>query len=522
MSNLDAHINILWLSDIHYDTSYSDKTYHSVLQQYLDDFHSYVATIDSKFDYILISGDIAQNGEPSDYDLFHDDIQKKLQASFPEAYLLVVPGNHDVARSKVKFIEDFINGDQKRDQFFDGNTEKFFKIFEPFTEHYLKRAKIPHEGSVSYKKHGLYGHVLDKKNKTIIVLLNSAWYAIGEIFLDEYIKHKMYVDREDTMFAKDILKITTEYGKQILALEILEEVDDILKILKQFPEYLVITTMHHPINWLWQADQVTQEGGKFHSIKFHSDILLTGHDHVHKEHPIEHFNGDMILHLKAGCFADFPKANKELNPSNPLNPFRIKSNWFSTLEINTSKRTIKQHRHTYDPSSKWSRHTDTLDLIHLNKKRDVVTTRTRLSEIKTKATKCPFDVVQHLFPATEVIESPSGIFRFDNNNIVAVFIESNEIEIQKDKIVEIYSSGSFENLFVVLIDLFNDISIQYESENNRLLVVNKIKNDYDFKFNKFRHEFFSNLSIEEVPIYGNLCFVSKLVPFWDIEHLGCS
>jgi hypothetical protein len=69
--------------------------------------------------------------------------------------------------------------------------------------------------------------------------------------------------------------------------------------------------------------------------------------------------------------------------------------------------------------------------------------------------------------------------------------------------------------------LFHQSSFEYTSVNNRLLILNKIKTDFDFKFDDFRHNFFSELSVNEAIMYNDLIFINKILPFWDIEHINC-
>ena len=352
MSNLDPQLNILWLSDIHYHKDYSDKNYHSELKVYLDSFHEYVKKLNKNFDYILLSGDIAQNGSVEDYEEFNKDVLNSIQSSYPKANLIVLPGNHDVSRNAVDFINEFIENKEDLDVFFQKNKEAFYNIFSPYTNKYNSDSSLSVNNSSAYSKHLLYGHILDKKNKTIFVLLNSAWYSLGDIFLNHYFEKQLQNNKDTKTILDEIKKITSEYGYQSLVLDVIEEIDEIITVLNQYPEYLTITIMHHPTNWFIRKDQITRENNKFHHIKNFTDLLLTGHEHVSIEHPIEYINNSKILHIKAGCFLVFSKDNKESNSVNSLNPFKVKNNWFSTLELNTKKRTVKQEKHFFSNTTK--------------------------------------------------------------------------------------------------------------------------------------------------------------------------
>lgn len=513
-NNLDPHINVLWLSDIHYHQDYKNKQYHVRLQEYLEGFYKYLETFSDAFDYILLSGDIAQNGEKEDYQLFEKDILAPLQTKFSKAELIVIPGNHDVSRGNTNFLKEYIESEITRPDFFKKYKSKFFNIFNPYST-YFKSKNIARNASEPYKKGLLYGHVIDKKNNLIIVLLNSAWYSFGYTFLEYYLENDLHANKDLAVVKKEILKITSEYGWQMLGLEILEEVDEIIKILAKYPEYLVITTLHHPVSWLHKPDQITSDGGNFHSIKKHTDLMLTGHEHVHEEFPYEYLNSNKLLHLKAGCFADFSEYNRNKKEGEEnLNPFKIKNNWFSTLKINTKKRTVAHHKHVFGAKG-WYESEKNFKLLKLNKKHEVELLDTRLNELKTHIDANPSHVVNHLFSGIEPSNS-DGIYPFGNNAVI--FLTTDEIEFPADKIKNYFVNGGENRLYVVLVDLYNLKSARYSKETNRLKIANDIKTDYDFKFNDFRHDFFSKLEPEEVGTFGRLIFISKLIPFWELEY----
>jgi hypothetical protein len=519
MYKLDPQLNILWLSDIHYHKGYSNKEYHKDLKLYLDSFHIYIENLDKDFDYILLSGDIAQEGSPEDYDLFYKDILNPIQLKFSNSKLIVLPGNHDVSRNAVDFIDKFIENREGLDNFFVANKEAFYNVFSPYTSKFINNLRLPQNITSSYKKHLLYGHLLDKKNKTIFVFLNSAWFSFGDIFLKHYFEKNLHIGKDIKTTLVQIKKITSEYGFQSLVLDVIDEIDDIIQELNNYPEYLVVTIMHHPINWFTRKDQITFEKNKFHQIKKFTDLLLTGHDHASIEHPYEYINNNRILHLKAGCFLDFSNECKEENSPNTLNPFIIKENWFSTLEINTKKRTVKQEKHFFDVTSKKWKFIQNNSLLKLNKKHEVVISEDRLNNIKLKLNSNAFKIIQYLMPNENIVIINDYIFRFDNS--IIFFINSSNINFTNDYIKEQYNNAKFTKLYVIFCDLFHQSSFEYTSVNNRLLILNKIKTDFDFKFDDFRHNFFSELSVNEAIMYNDLIFINKILPFWDIEHINC-
>lgn len=124
-----------------------------------------------------------------------------------------------------------------------------------------------------------------------------------------------------------------------------------------------------------------------------------------------------------------------------------------------------------------------------------------------------------MFPNKKILTVKDNIFRF--NDSIVFFVDTSNIDITNDFVKDQFNCIEFKKLYIVFIDLFDELSSEYTSGNNRLLVLNKIKSNFDFKFDDFRHNFFSELSENEVIKYGGLVFLNKILPYWDIEHLNC-
>lgn len=589
---LDDFVNIIWLSDIHFKAEYIvDKKYIN-LNKYISSFHKYVTKIKNKnkYDYILISGDIAQSASKVEYDLFIQRIFKDLSNSFINAKLLIVPGNHDVnrlhtAKLKKLFTNNISNINKK--QFLKSNKIDFFKLFENYYNSF-KNFNLPTVDSDLKNNNLLYGYTINKEKRILFILLNSAWYSIGNSFLkyyldervfkinynslkeevlndiknefkgkslnindfsssltklikdktyiaDDYyikkfisslIKDKIVIEKSliidfDTIsnkvinfiknnIVKEIEHISNEYGKQLIGLDVFEkEFLKIKKLYETYNDYVVTTIMHHPISWLDWEERIPYEDknnqiSNFHDIKNFTDLLLTGHEHVPLLHKTEMINNNELLHIPAGCF---------MNASNPVK-FKANNNWFSTLSINVNKRTVNQTKHFYD-SYKWK--SEVLQPIKLNKKHNTTLSVNRKKTIKSDSIDYKKLINPKLYAEIEIPDL--GYYKLEDNLYTYVKMIDDVcfglcFLVLKDLIIK----NKIKKVHFILLDLNHKYFNDYLNPNNqKLVVLDRIKRDFDFKFDKFRDNFFSSLNAQEVVAYEKIKFKSTLKPYWQIE-----
>lgn len=588
---LDVSVNIIWLSDIHFNSSYKDDVEFKNLNDYIVSFHQYIDALEDKenYDYILISGDIAQGGEVEEYELFIERIFNKLEIAFPNASLLIVPGNHDVNRLSTKelkshFIENIGVSDKK--DFLSKNKGIFYSIFKNYSETF-KDKNLPAVDSSVNENNLLYGYVLNKEKKTLIVLLNSSWYSIGDGFLKhyldervfkinddeekssilkqlnvqfdkvrinlkdfneyltEFIKNKTYlinvkaieefiakfvieekvtegdylssieslVDKIIIFIKKHIVKdieyITNEYGKQLVGLDVFkEEYLKIQELYNTYNDFIVTTIMHHPINWLDFNERVPYKYeakviSKFHDIKNFTDLLLTGHEHVPTEHKTEMINDNELLHIQAGCFMNFS--------SDPIK-FKVKENWFSTLSINVNKRTVSQSKHSYE-SGKWV--AVNLEPIKLKKKHNTILSPDREAGIKSQVIN-HFKLINYKH-YNKVIKLDSDYYKLKKKLYKYVNdLESDNFGICFDMLKEKIASTGLNNVYFISTDCSHRLFDMYK-DHKKMEVLDAIKRDFDFKFDKFRDNFFSSLCEAEAKKYKKLKFIGVVKPYWITE-----
>lgn len=564
---MDPKIQILWLSDIHYKHQYAEP-HHKDLEKFRSSFLDYLDTLEpEEIDYLLLSGDIAQQGSAEDYEQFKKDLLIPIQKKLPRARLLVIPGNHDVSRPDAVFKAAFIQNldvNSKRLDFFGSDVAQFEKLFKPYSDAFAANKHLSEYSSVTYKKSLLYGYVHDIRKKVIFVMLNTSWYSIGEDFLKLYLEdfligYQNEVNTQDSTgdkdeirrkevkkLTKDISCIADEYGKQLVGLEKLQGIDEILQLIEDYSDHIIVTVMHHPLNWLDWGERVTSTD-KFHEIRNSTDLLLTGHEHVPMAHSSELIRD--IRHIPAGCFMyaserDLPwKASK----SDPLS-----GNWFSTLSINIKKRTLKQVKHYYSPSSHKTPWKSTISgpAINLDKKhtselssrrRKTISTALSGEEKTEKTVKKIFEKSEkyndnsYLDPDKLIIFNQSeeinfdiadlkGIIKKTNRSVISfIFIDlfcSASVLYQKSRYVKAETgSPGFENILAALrkhgidLDAVND----NEAAMERLDVLQHIKNGFDYRFDKFRYDFFSGLTAQEALEYQDLKFTSMIIPYWELE-----
>jgi len=379
ISNFDDLI-ILWLSDIHY-SPLKDEDSKLARKDFIDSFLEEIEDIFTKkerIDYVILSGDIALRGEDSDYKVFWDEIlvplhelilSKKLQ--FPK--ILTIPGNHDLDWAESKFLMEFfqkgLTGKEK-DDFLSNNEPKFRLLFGPYSNTFSSKgihistpvwqdffnldghnAGSRPKDKNPYPDHRLYGYVLDANRDLLFIMLNTAWYSLGskldEIISTHFLGSTKYTTPPSELI-NDILKMkdtVTEYNGQIYGIGLLSKLG-LRTLIGQNPGLLIITCMHHPKNWMaWNEIYNDQRDTLISNfILDHSDILLTGHEHVPDNVKPEFI--EETIHFKGGMFMNDPKSG--YSP-----PFE--SNRFSLLQITNrfNSPRVTEWRYLYEPSKKW-------------------------------------------------------------------------------------------------------------------------------------------------------------------------
>ncbi len=345
---------ILWLSDIHIWDSYRNLAGNYLSNGLPHYFEAFFASLPERIDYLLLGGDIGFAGTPEDYAYFEELFFKHLDHSrFNETKLLVVPGNHDInwlsSENLISTVKDSSLAtfeERSHKYLIPRRRSEFLQTFEGYTKFFnsekFRRFFTGAELSESYREHKLYGYCIDRSNKLIFILLNSAWVSLGAKFNDLLQKRLFAAKKKGStlkleVFASEVEKLLrhkdsiAEYGSQVIGSRLVEELDLLERVIYNHPDFTVMTLMHHPPNWLhWREkyndNEEIQATQVLHNVLRLSNFLLTGHEHVPSVKSHEVLDKD-TYHLKSGCFLD------ELNAG--TNFFHLKHNRFALLQLHT-------------------------------------------------------------------------------------------------------------------------------------------------------------------------------------------
>jgi len=265
-------ITILHLSDFHFNEE-SREEITTVLDALFDDLQKLGDEYCVSPNLVVISGDIANEGDQADYNFALDwlyNLLEKLKISPDNVF--IVPGNHDIDRneltefSKLKFDDEdsvtkFLNkgGNEriatfkKLDNFYEF-TKNFYGDKNPYGENYYLSTTMQ-----------------VGENRISIVGLNTAWFS-GE---------RRFEDGAVILDGKALIVGENQVRK---AYEFLGDVD------------LCFTVMHHPFSWLADFD----EGIIKRIVMKNSNIIF--HGHIHSSSTTESIEPDSrCITLSAGA-----------------------------------------------------------------------------------------------------------------------------------------------------------------------------------------------------------------------------
>lgn len=542
---------ILWLSDIHISEKYFEKRSNELLTY----FESFFKELEKEkpLDYIILSGDIAYEGTLEDY-IFFDKLffDQFLSSKHSNAKLLVVPGNHDIAIKDSINLETTINDDRSkiysdRNSYLTSeNKEQFKKNFSDYSSFFNGKSSLfPTSINSSYEEHKLYGYCIDTSKKILFILVNTAWFSLGKQFntlLVNKFLYRSYFNRK--AFANLILSIKDgmgEYGNQVIGTKLLEELNLMENLISKYPDFTILTIMHHPPNWLplqerYSRESTKQENMILNVIINNSNFVLTGHEHVIHNKSRELIDDSLkTYHLKAGCFIEDIKES--------TNFYSLKHNRFSILEINNyNTNWLKEKVFVYTPElingeMQHSWQVDKQDAIFYDYKHCRAKPTNQLNKFDIKAFLKNRDVSEHM--NLKDVEKKSELFdvynelehffyvsktHFDNQDLKALMnsaIDENCRESTKKKIIHfIFKDDHLQK------DLYN--KLQKENNEEAINIDEERKKIFDKfyylqqqKFDIIRNDIFSNLENNASYNYdtiNNISLVIEIVPFWVFEE----
>lgn len=288
-------LRILHLSDIH-------MTEHGFEQDLV--LTTLASTIDKlgrieAFDLIIITGDIAYSGKKAEYDLAEAFIDKILQkAKCAQRHVFVVPGNHDVDRSRIN---------QQELTFFYSFTDepKLNEIlsYEPARENILRKLSDYHDFSKRFLPSGLAVGPYGEYATRCRIVKGATEYTLGIIGLNSAFFSSAKHEEDKGKLAIGIPQVTFCTGR-------LEEETD-----------YIISMVHHPFSAIHECDETS-----LNVLKRVSDIIAFGHRHKPNNEVVN--NGKYSPYLSIGAGASFET--------------RLSANYFNVIELdeNTQKGSV--------------------------------------------------------------------------------------------------------------------------------------------------------------------------------------
>lgn len=544
----DIKVNLLLLSDFHYRKFQDQIKVH--LQAYIDSFIDYCKETKIHFDYLILAGDISNEGNKEEYDLFFTEILDRLFGleNFNKTRLLVVPGNHDVVRNieHKKLIVNALQKDinQKREILISQNNI-LNNTFAVFTESFRKyKERIPKNSSSQYLKHFYHGFFIDHESKLIFVLLNSAWFSTGREFLEDILDKLLDYFTNDTSnsgdnynrfqeefryllnlndnseshkikreFIKNVSILSKEFENQVVCFENLGHIKKLLHKIENYSDYICLTIMHHDLgslNWEERFGSLNKGVNNFALLKSHTDILITGHTHVPNETVPDQLGKNGMLNLPVGSFI-FPSDRNSVD---------FNKSWFSRIEINVKKRLLYQHKINYHTERGFKE--KELEIYTLSNKYEIPLTEQRRKIILKvfRSEKFRINFLNRYFRSS-TIKVNEGYINEAPGNCQFLIIEDYQAvfdNIKKEGLN--YFIPNVESVYFIFVDLFFDRSRYSNKSNkfNRLLVLNDIKNEIEFVFDNFRGEFFSGLTTQnDINRSNSIAFICTIIPFWELE-----
>lgn len=516
----DIKYNILWLSDIHY-TNFDKQENNSLhLYDFLDSFFKTCKQIkrelnknQQKIDFIIITGDIAQSGEINEYELFKKDILSPLFNIFKNAELLIIPGNHDVSRDKIEYFESYFDENQYEISNLDflKNNPDIENVFQNYTNSFKNYDFIPKEASNKYREklyHGFY-HCTSKD--TFFTMLNSSWLSFGEESLKYYIENKLNSDKETREIVKDISNRVNEYGNQFVGLNIFQEIEILKNHITNFNDHIYITAIHHPTNWLNWTERIDYDGTEdgFFYLKNNTDILLCGHEHAPKNYFAEYYNNEQSLVILSGSFIEY-KYDKVEKLSYP----DFDNSTFNVLSINSTKRNVIQKKYFFDTTvKKWKNDENYSRQYKLKKNYSSRLTPEKYNET-IKAIINTSDNTSNLSEFLNKKIKKQDNYYFTEDEIIFLIKSKEDWNLNTLKPSLIKALAIVKKIRFVCFDILFDYETQYQNTNDKLSVLNKIKEGIEFDFNNMRYDFFSNLEKNDAHNFADSIFICSIIPYW--------
>jgi len=192
-------LTVRWLhvSDFHFSDKHQSQGAGIVLESLLNTLVE-LRRHGRGVDCVFVTGDIAQSGSEAEYRLAEEYLGRLCETlEVPRSAVFMVPGNHDVARSRGFGLQRTLSSHEEATQYFQPAAERWhLKKLEAFANFYDRFYKSGHQGPGEPRRAatGLataQAEVVRVRSLELGVLpLNSAWFAqddqdTGKLFVGE-------------------------------------------------------------------------------------------------------------------------------------------------------------------------------------------------------------------------------------------------------------------------------------------------------------------------------------------------
>lgn len=204
-------INILHISDLHFGTKKNEdrSRYNDVfVSKFLDQFK------DTKVDYLLVSGDIANESKEMEYDTASVFLNRVIEElSIPKEKVLLCMGNHDISWSILDGIADR-DGTQglnlKKEKY-----NNFKKFYEDFFKENGKQIR-------QFNTDSIFVEIPDKKHRILFLGVNTCYKESNQ-------QGDHYGWIEKTSFESYLSKLDSEYKNYVKCLVMHHNPKDLVK-----------------------------------------------------------------------------------------------------------------------------------------------------------------------------------------------------------------------------------------------------------------------------------------------------
>jgi 3',5'-cyclic AMP phosphodiesterase CpdA len=266
-------------------------------------------------DFIVFTGDVAYRGLIHEYklaeNLFFDPLLKA--SHLPKSRLFMVPGNHDIDRTKTQMLQNPLSSVSTKDDIYRlvENPEKRELLLSPLAAY--RSFLRSYGGTSTQATSSLFGYrsLLTLGNLPVtIVGLNSAWLS------------GFNLDRQGNVDDSRHLAVSELQLRECTLGE----------------AQLMLVLMHHPPDWLMESDQLLVE----HLLANRRAILLRGHVHRPDLLTVTHLSGKYAS-IPAGSVFDGRQAPNAYN--------------FIQLDLDAGQGTIYFRRYN-DRRQEWQKDTE--------------------------------------------------------------------------------------------------------------------------------------------------------------------